>query len=57
MGLMEAYRTISWVWSTIYHLRHLAVETRTNATVPLRYLKDRTVVWGSMYRFWDNMAS
>ena len=28
-----------------------------NGTVPLRYLKDRTAVWGSMYRFWDNMAS
>ena len=51
MGLMEAYRTISWVWSTIHHLRHLTVESRENATVPLRYLKDRTVFWGSMYRF------
>lgn len=28
-----------------------------NATVPLRYLKDRTVIWGSLYLFWDNMAS
>jgi protein-S-isoprenylcysteine O-methyltransferase Ste14 len=28
-----------------------------DATVPLRYLKDRTVVWGSLYLFWDNMAS
>ena len=28
-----------------------------DATVPLRYLKDRTVIWGSLYLFWDNMAS
>ena len=28
-----------------------------DATVPLRYLKDRTVNWGSIYLFWDNMAS
>ncbi|KAL8687226.1 MAG: hypothetical protein Q9218_006545, partial [Villophora microphyllina] len=28
-----------------------------NATVPLHYLKSRTVIWGSMYLFWDNMAS
>jgi hypothetical protein len=28
-----------------------------NATIPLRYLKDRTVLWGSIYLFWDNMAS
>jgi protein-S-isoprenylcysteine O-methyltransferase Ste14 len=28
-----------------------------NATVPLRFLKDRTVIWGSLYLFWDNMAS
>lgn len=28
-----------------------------SATVPLRYLKDRTVIWGSIYLFWDNMAS
>lgn len=28
-----------------------------DATVPLRYLKDRTVLWGSIYLFWDNMAS
>jgi protein-S-isoprenylcysteine O-methyltransferase Ste14 len=27
-----------------------------DATVPLRYLKNRTVIWGSMYLFWDNMA-
>jgi hypothetical protein len=28
-----------------------------DATVPVRYLKDRTVIWGSLYLFWDNMAS
>lgn len=28
-----------------------------DATVPLDYLKDRTVFWGSLYLFWDNMAS
>lgn len=28
-----------------------------NATIPVHYLKDRTVVWGSLYLFWDNMAS
>ena len=28
-----------------------------NATIPLRYLKDRTVIWGSIYLLWDNMAS
>ncbi|KAI9648687.1 hypothetical protein NHQ30_003326 [Ciborinia camelliae] len=28
-----------------------------NATIPLRYLNDRTVLWGSIYLFWDNMAS
>lgn len=28
-----------------------------NATIPLHYLSDRTVVWGSIYLFWDNMAS
>jgi protein-S-isoprenylcysteine O-methyltransferase Ste14 len=28
-----------------------------NATIPLRYLRDRTVLWGSIYLFWDNMAS
>ncbi|MCJ1413948.1 hypothetical protein MMC32_000273 [Xylographa parallela] len=28
-----------------------------NATIPVRYLKDRTVIWGSLYLFWDNMAS
>lgn len=28
-----------------------------NATIPIRYLKDRTVFWGSVYLFWDNMAS
>ena len=28
-----------------------------NAMVPLHYLKDRTVIWGSLYLFWDNMAS
>ena len=28
-----------------------------NATVPLYYLKNRTVIWGSLYLFWDNMAS
>ena len=28
-----------------------------NATVPLRYLMNRTVIWGSLYLFWDNMAS
>lgn len=27
------------------------------ATIPVRYLKDRTVIWGSLYLFWDNMAS
>ena len=27
------------------------------ATVPLHYLKDRTVIWGSLYLFWDNMSS
>ncbi|KAF1969851.1 MFS general substrate transporter [Bimuria novae-zelandiae CBS 107.79] len=28
-----------------------------DATVPMRYLKDHTVIWGSLYLFWDNMAS
>ena len=28
-----------------------------DATIPVRYLKDRTVIWGSLYLFWDNMAS
>ena len=28
-----------------------------NATVPIRFFKDRTVVFGSLYLFWDNMAS
>ncbi|PVH92484.1 MFS general substrate transporter [Periconia macrospinosa] len=28
-----------------------------DATVPVRYLRDRTVIWGSLYLFWDNMAS
>jgi len=28
-----------------------------NATVPMHYLKDRTVIWGSLYLLWDNMAS
>ncbi|MCJ1377535.1 hypothetical protein MMC17_000630 [Xylographa soralifera] len=28
-----------------------------NATIPVRYLYDRTVIWGSLYLFWDNMAS
>ena len=25
--------------------------------VPVHYLKDRTVLWGSLYLFLDNMAS
>ncbi|KAL8825030.1 MAG: hypothetical protein Q9191_004663 [Dirinaria sp. TL-2023a] len=28
-----------------------------NATMPLHYFKDRTVVWGSLYLLWDDMAS
>lgn len=28
-----------------------------DATIPVRYLRNRTVVWGSIYLFWDNMAS
>ena len=28
-----------------------------NATVPIHYLYDRTVIWGSLYLLWDNMAS
>ena len=28
-----------------------------NATIPVAYLRDRTVIWGSLYLFWDNMAS
>ncbi|MCJ1393362.1 hypothetical protein MMC18_006235 [Xylographa bjoerkii] len=28
-----------------------------NTTIPVRYLYDRTVIWGSLYLFWDNMAS
>ncbi|PWY86717.1 MFS multidrug transporter-like protein, partial [Aspergillus heteromorphus CBS 117.55] len=27
------------------------------ATIPLRFFNDRTVVWGSLYLFWDNMAN
>ena len=28
-----------------------------DATIPVRYLKSRTVLWGSLYLLWDNMAS
>ena len=28
-----------------------------NATIPVHYLYDRTVIWGSLYLLWDNMAS
>lgn len=28
-----------------------------NATIPLRFFQDRTVVFGSLYLFWDNMAN
>lgn len=28
-----------------------------NATIPFHFLKDRTVIWGSVYLLWDNMAS
>ncbi|KAF1998136.1 MFS general substrate transporter [Amniculicola lignicola CBS 123094] len=31
--------------------------TGEDATIPVRYLRDRTVIWGSIYLFWDNMAS
>ncbi|OJK02334.1 hypothetical protein ASPACDRAFT_50929 [Aspergillus aculeatus ATCC 16872] len=27
------------------------------ATIPLRFFRDRTVIWGSLYLFWDNMAN
>ncbi|PCH00736.1 Major facilitator superfamily domain, general substrate transporter [Penicillium occitanis (nom. inval.)] len=28
-----------------------------DATIPLRFVKDRTVIFGSLYLFWDNMAN
>ena len=28
-----------------------------DATIPIRYLRHRTTVWGSLYLFWVNMAS
>lgn len=28
-----------------------------NATIPVRFFKDRTVIFGSLYLFWDNMAN
>lgn len=28
-----------------------------NATIPVRFFNDRTVVWGSLYLFLDNMAN
>ena len=28
----------------------------TNATIPVAFLRNRTVFWGSFYLLWDNMA-
>jgi len=28
-----------------------------NATIPVRFFQNRTVIWGSLYLFWDNMAN
>jgi hypothetical protein len=28
-----------------------------DATIPPRFVKDRTVIFGSLYLFWDNMAN
>ncbi|KAL8704959.1 MAG: hypothetical protein Q9201_001905 [Fulgogasparrea decipioides] len=33
------------------------VKAGENATIMVRYLKDRTVLWGSIYLLFDNMAS
>ncbi|KAL8796088.1 MAG: hypothetical protein Q9182_007422 [Xanthomendoza sp. 2 TL-2023] len=33
------------------------VKAGENATIPMRYLKNRTVLWGSIYLLFDNMAN
>ncbi|KAL8730564.1 MAG: hypothetical protein Q9166_004018 [cf. Caloplaca sp. 2 TL-2023] len=33
------------------------VKAGENATIPVRYLKNRTVLWGSIYLLFDNMAN
>lgn len=33
------------------------VRAKEHATIPVRFLRDRTVVWGSLYLLWDNMAN
>lgn len=33
------------------------IKAGENATIPVRYLKNRTVLWGSIYLLFDNMAN
>ena len=57
IGLIEAYWTINLGLSTISTFEIWQWKAGRNATVPLWYEKDRTIVWGYMHRIWDNMAS
>ena len=56
-GTQRSLSTISWVCRRFITFDIWQWKAGRTATVPPLYEKDRTIVWGSMHRIWDNMAS